>query len=942
MRQQTRGANPNRNVNPQPPVPTNPQKKPGQSVAKKPPFFDNPLETDRKLVSGRPNIIPPSQECFGPAARADYEGLPSELTFEKLQFKSRYPGSEECDGCMGETMLASSEIDILSKGLMGDFGRAASTFTNKITGADFESTTINDDDLEPGSFPSQPVSIFQKKWRNACSRIEGQISADVLYEMDVSPGTEYSLVNLLTTPKFTQRPIKLQGYFSNTTFRSLQPLTRQPISPVEKMARSISDRITLAFHWACGLASLHEAGYVHTSIAPDALGIVTGGGIATPVRGILQRTGVSMAAPRSFVAIARGGNHPLRRVKAEKDQRTEKAGQTPGPVPANAQKPGDANAKNKKKLLPLPEGVQPVGRVFSHLFRGDLYHSAPETFVASSAISVFKDAELIDPYRADEQFYTFTPAADVWSFGICLLELLTMQPVFARLENGITRANVKELFVDLKILPVKYQDELLDLSRTSTEEQFRKEVIVRYVRTSSYLMFGYAGGGSGATAATAQEVQAGDSRRTVILAQLLGEAVLNGLLPVNVRAAWLELLWWMLNPDPLCRPTMNQVCQHPAFQSASGWSSLLLRRVLVNFRPSTEVSVAMRNPNIIARGGWTRVKQQAVYLAITAALVDSRLCDHLPAEAFFVMWDIATRCVAGIDSPEDIKLVRTVAIAAVRLGMLLYDVGPSLSGGGVEERPASLGDPFLVLNETDESRALVPVLVEYLGGYLRRANYLYEYISPTPKRVISVFQLLMGDTPEAVEFQSLYLEVEFDKFVREAYKSDEAVNLFPEGALVTYENLDTVRKVVGYPNNSVFERRTYKINYADAAETIFDLFKHSYVKETAPGNRYTIFHSLAEAERGNRGGGGGGSGAAAVPTLGDKTDLKKRGGGGGGGGGGTEVKIASASASVAAEEGKAASATASSGGGRGVTANTKPAAKSATKPQVRVQSKPRR
>jgi hypothetical protein len=368
---------------------------------------------------------------------------------------------------------------------------------------------------------------------------------------------------------------------------------------------------------------------------------------------------------------------------------------------------------------------------YSRLARGTIAFRAPETFFEYSAERAMPGCS---ETAADRKVTTLSAAADVWALGVAYLAILTESDVF-RIARG-------RPFMSLRGTK---RVAALEGSGASLAE-IERETAIECVRWQTYRLFGVAAlSGRGVPA---EEVNAGNTRRRVNIAVMLGGAVERGILGRREASAMQPMIVGMLSPYVPLRSTAADVAQSKAFSASAEWSSRVVGRAI-----HVEPAPASRQAAPI--GGWTAAKDSAVVGAIREA-VKAGSTAHLPAEAVFTAFDCAARVVAGIPPPEPAGLLTAGAAAAVRVALLLYDLAPSI---------ASFGSS--VASEHSGTRALEPYVVQYLAGDLRRADYFYDMAAESAGMLTAAFDLLVSrESADAAAFRAAYLTLDTVSYVR--------------------------------------------------------------------------------------------------------------------------------------------------------------------------------
>lgn len=354
-------------------------------------------------------------------------------------------------------------------------------------------------------------------------------------------------------------------------------------------------------------------------------------------------------------------------------------------------------------------------RSFTRDDRGVTAFRAPETYYRyrASDIMVTQCPEAIE----ENTFYAVGCQADVWALGIAFLMLLTESSVFkihdARPYISLRGARRISLLV----------------RSGAPRDKIERAIVTECVRWQSFLLFGR-----------------GNTFRKSNVRSMLGSGVKHGVIGAREADQFCELLTDMLNPSVSDRINAASTAAHSAFRMIPGWVSTVV---------TPGVFSASNDLRFKPRGKWTAAKDEAVQSALRAMLA-SPASAHLPAEVLFVAYDIAARAVSGINAPEPKELIQSVAIAAVRVGMLLYDTATSIAVGGD------------IYGEGSNVRALETYIVEYLSGTLKCDDYFARLVikDGNVDLVKTAFDLVASDTPQSRAFRENYFEIDTVNFVK--------------------------------------------------------------------------------------------------------------------------------------------------------------------------------
>lgn len=355
------------------------------------------------------------------------------------------------------------------------------------------------------------------------------------------------------------------------------------------------------------------------------------------------------------------------------------------------------------RRMPMP--------LYTRAARSDPRYRAPECFYIKRGSEVFPHVSGL----ADANFFECTDKSDVFSLGLCFCVIIGGAHPFV-----FTNA-------DRPFVSARGRERLLTLTRKTSNNNPSLILRAMWAECAKWQTFKMLG-------TTEPNDLAGDRARWFTTSVVVGRASEKGLLPGISRSAailLMDLLWGMLVPNVTNRISMRDVVAHPIFAQFV----------------SEEEARPIRQPPVpqyiqfAPRSGWSKDKDAAVVRAV-GPLFSSVSVAHLPFEVIYIAYDLAARVAGTFESPANAVLLQAATAAAVRAAILLFDLAQSVG----DDLPS----------ESTISWQLLPIVVDFFGGLLRRREYLYTQLG-SERTVRAVANLFVSD--DGAPFRAAYLEL---------------------------------------------------------------------------------------------------------------------------------------------------------------------------------------
>lgn len=357
---------------------------------------------------------------------------------------------------------------------------------------------------------------------------------------------------------------------------------------------------------------------------------------------------------------------------------------------------GVARSEKTDEIRPLP--------IYSLATRTDPRYRAPESFLMKRGQDVFPRIGDI----ANNNYFECTEKTDIFSLGLCfVIMILGLHPFTYTI-------------ADHPFLSRRGLERLLALSRSTDDSTLQLRAFeAECTKWQTFKLLGK----------TTDNDYVGDERRWLTVCTLVQRAIHRGFLPGITQDALgkvCDLLWGMLFPNPKHRMSIHHVVNHAVFAQ--------FREEEAKFPP-----LADPFPQFIQfapRNGWSSDKDVTVVSAMQSLFKNPNVM-HLPFETLFIAYDLAARVAGTFENPANPLLLKASVAAAIRVSILLYDVAQSLS--------------FDFEDESALSWQIVPYVVEYFGGLLRRKDFLFSNL----QRVASTTTSFGGGVSDGVSGEDL-------------------------------------------------------------------------------------------------------------------------------------------------------------------------------------------
>lgn len=332
---------------------------------------------------------------------------------------------------------------------------------------------------------------------------------------------------------------------------------------------------------------------------------------------------------------------------------------------------GISRSGRTSEIRPLP--------IFSMVSRTDPRYRAPESFLMKQGKDIFPRV----PEVANNNYFECTEKTDIFSLGLCFVIMIVGLHPFTY------------TVPDSPFISKRGKERLLTLARSTDDPDLQFRAFqAECTKWQTFKLFG----------STEDRNKDGDDMRWLSVCALVKRGIRRGFLPGITQEAQTkicDLLWGMLFPNPRHRMSIDNVIEHPVFAQFRDEEAKFPRLVdvssqFIQFAPRTR---------------WTPDKDNAVVSGMEILFKDKNMT-HLPFEALFIAFDLASRVAGTFEYPANSILLNASVAAAIRAAILLFDISQSLS--------------YDLANENELSWQILPFIVEYFGGLLRRKDFLFS------------------------------------------------------------------------------------------------------------------------------------------------------------------------------------------------------------------------